>query len=282
MKQEEFSLRPMTALDLPHCHELTRRLLWSHRIEDWAQAFRVSKGVVLHSDDQIVGTAVACLKGAHSSIGLITIDPDFQRRGFGRLLTAEVLGMATDNVALVATDAGRGLYESLGFKQTGVVQQLMCYSWERSTRTRRRSATQVRKAQPQDLEDIYRLCQSASDAFSKQLMDDLLGTADAVLVASHAGAANGFCIVRPFGQGAVIGPIVADAVDVAVDLVAEAMDCVKDTDLRIDSNDIAEFDVALEPLGFRSVSRVARMGIGLPSTTPHVHRQFSLASQALL
>ncbi|WP_233848697.1 GNAT family N-acetyltransferase [Paraburkholderia sp. HD33-4] len=282
MQQDEYSVRTMTALDLQQCHDLTRRLRWAHRGEDWAQAFRVSKGLVLEFEGNVVGTAIACVKGDYSSIGLITIDPCFQGRGLGRELTNRVLGVATKNVSLVSTAEGRRLYESLGFEENGVVYQLTASPDDRSVAANHEPARAVRMARAQDFEDIYQLYRSATGVFSKVLLDDLLSTADAVFVAAQANNVVGFCIVRPFGQGAVVGPIVADSVELAVDLVAESTRCFRDTTLRIDVNDSDAFAQALVPLGFRAVSRAPKMFLGAVPSTDSALCQYSLASQALL
>ncbi|WP_250502517.1 GNAT family N-acetyltransferase [Caballeronia sp. AZ7_KS35] len=272
----------MTPLDLTQCLDITRRLQWAHRGEDWAQAFRVSRGVVIESQGRVIGTALACIKGEFSSIRLVTIDPDFQRRGLGRHLTKAVLDLATKNVSLVATAEGRGLYESLGFKENGTVLQLMFLPGNAATPSVEPGTT-LCAARTQDLEAVHRLYRLATGAHSQALVDDLIAGADAVwVVPGVAGEITGFCVVRPLGRGAVIGPIVAQSVEVAVDLVRASVQRFPETTLRVDVNGNAAFADALTELGFRTVSRVIRMFLGTPPSPNDAARQFSLASQALL
>lgn len=279
---EGFTLRAMTPLDLPQCAQLTRRLQWAHRGEDWAQAFRVSKGVVLRAGERVVGTALSCVKGTFSSIGLITVDPDFQRRGLGRCLTKAALGIATRNVTLVATAEGRALYESLGFGENGVVLQLM-RSPQALAHVPGQSAPVLRAARTGDVEEIHRLYRLGTGAFSQPLLDDLLATADCVLIApGHDAETAGFCIVRPFGRGAVVGPIVAQSAELAVALIVESIRRFPQTALRIDVNNHPELADTLIALGFRTVSRVTRMSLGTPPPVDSTFLQYSLASQTLL
>ncbi len=68
---------------------------------------------------EIVGTGVATVSGPVGWIGTIWVEPAWRGRGLGRGLTeatieaAEAAGCRT--LVLVATDAGRPLYERLGF-----------------------------------------------------------------------------------------------------------------------------------------------------------------------
>jgi GNAT superfamily N-acetyltransferase len=275
-------LRAMTPLDLQHCHAITKRLQWAHRGEDWAQAFRVSKGLVLQTHGKVIGTAVSCIKGRFSSIGLIAIAPEYQRRGLGRKLTEAVLKLATQNVALAATTEGRALYDSLGFKENGIVVQLTL-AQQSAAPTSFDPTLNLREARVEDSVMIHRTYRRATGAYSELLLSDLLTVADTVLVAiGPDGDIVGFCIVRPFGHGTVIGPIVAEGVDVAVCLVRACMDRHSETVLRVDVNNSVAFVDALLKLGFQVVGSAIRMYLG---TQPELDRniyQYSIASQALL
>lgn len=58
---------------------------------------------------------------------LLAIDPAQQRRGIGKILVRHGLELAAKDgkdVYLVATPAGRGLYQSLGFRTLGEATEL--------------------------------------------------------------------------------------------------------------------------------------------------------------
>ena len=72
--------RPMTPADLPAPHELSMRLKWPHRLEDWALMQRAFKGFVALEGEQLIGTAFACPQGAFATIGLGGVLNQFARR----------------------------------------------------------------------------------------------------------------------------------------------------------------------------------------------------------
>ncbi len=75
---------------------------------------------VAEADGRIVGTGVLSINGSVGWIGTIWVEPAWRRQGVGMALTeatvdaAEAAGCRT--LLLVATDAGRPLYEKIGFE----------------------------------------------------------------------------------------------------------------------------------------------------------------------
>jgi ribosomal protein S18 acetylase RimI-like enzyme len=70
------------------------------------------------ADDQLVGVARLLDDGAlYASIWDVIVRPDWRRRGVGGRLTDLVMERCRDRrlVALIATPAGRSLYQRLGF-----------------------------------------------------------------------------------------------------------------------------------------------------------------------
>ncbi len=75
----------------------------------------------LASGRRIAATALALTYGTRLAwVGMVLTHPSFQKRGFGRLLMRRILAFCEDaavkTVMLDATEAGRRLYESLGFR----------------------------------------------------------------------------------------------------------------------------------------------------------------------
>ncbi len=74
---------------------------------------------VAEVDGRVVGTGVATINGPVGWIGTIWIQTPFRGRGLGRSLTQATIDAAEDagcrTLVLVATDAGRPLYERMGF-----------------------------------------------------------------------------------------------------------------------------------------------------------------------
>lgn len=111
----------MTAPDVDAAAELLERDGWGRR-RDWF-AFAVTHPscdpIVAVEGDTIVGTGVGTRNGPAGWVGSIFVDSRLRRRGLGERLTVaicdglEAAGCRT--LILVATDAGRRIYERLGF-----------------------------------------------------------------------------------------------------------------------------------------------------------------------
>ena len=85
---------------------------------------------VAEADGEVVGTGVLSVNGSVGWIGTIWVEPAWRRRGVGMALTQATIDTAESagcrTLLLVATDAGRPLYEKIGFEvQTGIA------SWRR-------------------------------------------------------------------------------------------------------------------------------------------------------
>ena len=65
-------------------------------------------------------------KDGYWKLYLLTIHPDFERKGIGRLLMADGLRMADESnspVFLTSTETGAGLYEKMGFRRLETVHR---------------------------------------------------------------------------------------------------------------------------------------------------------------
>jgi GNAT superfamily N-acetyltransferase len=116
------SIRPMSAADVDAASDMILRGGWGDR----RLFFAFSVGhpscgpIVAEVDGEIVATGVGTVNGSVGWIGAIFVDEAWRRRGLGRAVTDAVideLGAAgCRTLVLVATDAGRRLYEPMGFE----------------------------------------------------------------------------------------------------------------------------------------------------------------------
>lgn len=112
-------------------------LLGSGTVPDWRERLRVHfaslrragrmQWFVAHDGKRLAGTAAATLSGGEGDIFLdrrawlagIYIAPRYRRRGIARALTQAAIDWCREqgcaSIGLRASDAGRPLYESLGF-----------------------------------------------------------------------------------------------------------------------------------------------------------------------
>jgi ribosomal protein S18 acetylase RimI-like enzyme len=76
----------------------------------------------------LVGYTLSTLRAGDGGLGRLAVAPPHRRRGIGRALALEAVGWAADtgarNVVLSTQEvnmASRGLYRSIGFRETGDV-----------------------------------------------------------------------------------------------------------------------------------------------------------------
>lgn len=276
------ALRAMTATDLPAAQALTEGVRWPHRLPDWEQAFRHAEGVVAERDGRIVGTALRWRWGPrHATVGLIVVAPACQGRRIGhRLMTELLAGLDGCTVLLHATPDGRGLYERLGFVRTGEVRQHQGMALP-TPPIALAAGWRLRPATEFDLPALQALDAAARGMPRAALVADLLREAEATVVLDHDGVARGFAMLRRFGRGHVVGPVVAPDPEGAKALVAHLSGLNAGRFTRIDIDFDSGLAEWLESIGLLRVDAPTTMFLGSAPTPARQVRLFALASQAL-
>jgi ribosomal protein S18 acetylase RimI-like enzyme len=276
------ALRTMTADDLAAAHALTDELRWAHRPADWEMAFRHGEGLVAERDGQVVGTGLRWRWGPrHATLGLIVVAPACQGRRIGhRLMTALLDGLEHHTVLLHATSEGRGLYERLGFVRIGEVRQHQGTALP-TPPIALDAGWRLRPASESDLPVLRTLDAGARGMPRDTLIEELFRDAESTVVLDHDGSACGFAMLRRFGRGHVIGPVVASDADGAKALIAHLSGQNAGRFTRID----IDFDSGLaewvESLGLLRVDAVTTMVRGAPPATRAAGpRLYALVMQA--
>jgi ribosomal protein S18 acetylase RimI-like enzyme len=272
----------MTAIDLSAAHALTDGIRWPHRLLDWRQAFRHGEGLVAERDGRIVGTGLRWRWGPrHATIGLVVVAPACQGRRIGhRLMTGLLDGLADCSVLLHATPNGRGLYERLGFVRIGELRHHQGTAKPTpliglDTGWRLRPATEV------DLAALQTLDAAARGMRRDALVEELFRDAEATVVLDHDGGARGFAMLRRFGRGHAIGPVVAPDDEGAKALIAylSGLNAGRFTRIDIDfDSGLAEW---LESIGLLRVDAPTTMLRGAPLARDTDARLYAIVTQAL-
>lgn len=230
----ETTLRPMHAGDLPAMHGLAQQMSWPHRAEDCAQLLAFGAGIAaVDRDGSTIGVGLRWSFGEVGTIGLVLVAPDRQGRGIGRaLMNALIADSGSRTLMLNATAEGLPLYEKLGFVSTGLVRQ---HQGRPSQESALPAAPDVplRRAVPADRAQLCAIDAAAFGADRSPLLGRLLADGDAWVV-DHAGRPAGFAVLRPFGRGMIVGPIVAPREDEAIALAAAAATAAPPGVLRVD------------------------------------------------
>jgi GNAT superfamily N-acetyltransferase len=255
---------------------LVAAVRWPHRRADIAALIELGHGRLARGGDgRTLGVGLWWPFGETAArLGLVVVSPDSQGLGIGRRLMQRLLADAAPrSVMLLATPAGRPLYERLGFVEVGAVCQ---HQGEYSGR--RHPDPRIRAATFEDRSAVLCLDAAAFGVPRPAILDHLLAVGRAFVLVEHARVA-GYAIERAFGRGSVIGPVVAATEPDAIALFNAAA---HPGFVRVDRPlDAASFGRHLTACGLALDSKSPAMlrGDWPASTAPE--RIFALASHAL-
>lgn len=274
-------LRDMQKADIAAAHGLSQAVHWPHRLADLQFAFRFGNGLVAERDGEVVGCAMSWPWGAaHATLGLVIVDPKCQGRRVGfRLVQALLAGLEDRSVLLYATEEGRGLYERLGYVRTGEVRQHQGTA-QSAPLVALDPGWRLRPSDHADVTALVTLDNAARGMPREALMQELMTVADTVVL-DQEGECRGFAMLRRFGRGLVIGPVVAPDTVGAKALIAHLVGISAGKFVRIDIDFDSGLTEWLESLGLMRVGAGTEMVRGpAPAAVPGV-RRFALVTQAL-
>jgi hypothetical protein len=230
-----------------------------------------------------VGTGLRWRWGPrHATVGLIVVAPACQGRRIGhRLMTALLDGLQDCSVLLHATSEGRGLYERLGFVRIGEVRQHQGLALP-SPPIALDPGWRLRPATEASLPALRALDAGARGMPRDALIDELFHDAEATVVLDHDGSAQGFGMLRRFGRGHAIGPVVAPDAQGAKALIAHLSGLNAGRFTRIDIDFDSGLAEWIESLGLLRVDAGTTMVRGpalvSPPGAPKLH---AVVTQAL-
>lgn len=273
-------LRPLLPEDLPAAHALSTAFNWPHRLEDWTFMHDFGRGVVAERDGQVVGTALCWTYGSHrAALGMVGVAPAMQGQGVGRRLMEHALSALGDRaVALHATEAGLPLYRALGFVPTETVRQHQGATFQDGL-VPLCEGERLRPIGRSDPLVLAALDRQASGMERQTVLAALIEAATGVVL-DRGGKAVGFALLRRFGRGHVIGPVVAPDAAGAKALIGYFLGSRPGQFIRLDVPEESGLSPWLEGLGLTDADHAVRMVRGGSLCgTGHVST-FALISQA--
>jgi predicted N-acetyltransferase YhbS len=273
--------RRMHEGDISAAHTLSQAVRWPHRAGDWQFVLRVGTGYVAEQEGAVIGTGLCWKQGdGHASLGMIIVSPEHQGKGIGRELMRLVLEELGDRCVLLnATAAGQPLYERMGFAAIGTLYQHQGILAAMPP-VALDDGARVRPAAPEDLPAVIALASRATGMARDALVRELAGMGE-VSVLERDGAPLGFSIMRQFGRGRVIGPLVAADADGAKALIAHWSGAYAGTFVRIDIDGASGLGPWLEQAGLAQVDTAVIMARnGAPRRDGGV-TQFAIINQAM-
>ena len=277
---DAYVYRMATAADMPAAHALSVQLKWPHREADWAMVQRTSEGFVAEHDGQLVGVAFACHQGAYSSIGLVIVSDQHQSKGIGRQLMNLCLDAAAPRTPILnATESGAPLYVSMGFVEYARIQQ---HQGVPQLPPIFATAGAVGREVTQDeYPQVIELANAGSGLDRTAVLNDLLPMAECVVGIEVDGQLKGCALLRRFGRGHLIGPVVAQDLAQAKQMITHLLGLIPGAFVRFDI--LAECGLVdwLEGLGLPCVDRAPRMVLGEPPESRDGIVQFAMVTQAI-
>ena len=278
--------RRMTEADVPAAHQLSLAVRWPHRLEDWQFVQRLGAGYVAEAEGPdgepvIAGTALCWSHGTEfASIGMVIVSPDRQGQGIGKKLMSLVLGeLGKRTVLLHATEAGKALYESYGFTAFGTVHQHQGTVFK-TPLMQLPVGERIRPLGARDAAKIAALGARAAGMPRATVLSALQNVAEGVVIDRYD-EMIGFALLRRFGHGYAIGPVVAPDVERAKALIAHWTGTYGGAFLRIDVSAQCGLSPWLTELGLVQVDSVLAMSRGEPPLCDPGMKVFGLISQAL-
>jgi GNAT superfamily N-acetyltransferase len=278
--------RPMSPADIPAAHALSLEVKWPHRADDWRFVLAAGEGIIAEEAEKTLGTALYWKYGKDTgSLGMVIVTPEAQGRGIGRTLMEKLLAALGDRTTILhATPAGEPLYAKLGFERIGAIHQHQSANFTApaiATEPKER----IREIEPVDTPKLIDLASRASGLDRSALLPALMQHAKGIAIETD-NELTGFALIREFGRGHAIGPVVTLSVNDdhkrrAKALITHLLEKNKGNFTRIDTPDENGLSPWLESLGLVRVDTVIKMSRnGTPPKDTSV-AQFAIVNQAL-
>lgn len=273
-------IRPMTVADVEAATELSREQQWPHREEDWELLLSMGEGLVAERNGKLVGTTLCWRYGTDmATIGLVIVSPAVQGQGIGRkLMESTIANLGERTIVLNATEEGLPLYLKLGFVETGTVCQHQGVLQDVPL-AELLPGDRIRPKGKADsgLAALY----SAANGMDRAELFQALAQNSRTVVHSRNNAATGFAMLRRFGRGWAIAPVVAPDTASAKALILHWLGVKQGSFCRIDITAESGLGEWLEGLGLPCVGTVRTMARGpAPAPAPGA-KVFALAGQPL-
>jgi ribosomal protein S18 acetylase RimI-like enzyme len=267
--------------DVAAAHKLSLEVGWPHRLEDWRFVQRLGAGHVALDGGNVVGTVLTWKHDRrNASLGMVIVDPRHQGRGIGkRLMRLALRDLAGRAVMLNSTRAGQPLYEKLGFKAIDAVEQHQGLAAPVPA-VPLAHGERLRPVGASDVPKLAALARQAAGLSRARVLSRLLEEGEGIVLARGEEVA-GFAILRRFGHGYAIGPVVAPDAMRAQALASHWVAMHPGKFLRMDVHVSTGLGPWLDVIGLAKVDTVVTMVKGAAPAHDASVRAYALVNQAL-
>jgi GNAT superfamily N-acetyltransferase len=274
--------RMMTAEDLPAAHRLSLAVLWPHRLEDWKFVQALGVGIVAEDASGVIGTVMCWVHGSEfASVGMLIVSPDKRSKGIGRELLSRAFQQIGERTAIMhATASGIALCEGLGFRLNGMVHQHQGTAFHVPF-VPLGAGERIRPISPRDEPVLATLAGRATGMPRATVIKHLLTVADGVAIDRY-GELIGFAMLRKFGHGYVIGPVIAPDIDRAKALISHWAGTYAGAFVRVDVPGVFGLGPWLTDMGLVQVEQTVPVMVrGEPPRPDSAVTQFAILNQTL-
>jgi GNAT superfamily N-acetyltransferase len=214
MSEPGLEIRPMTPADVEAAVALARAQGWRDRRLFYEFVLRVptSQAIVGVVGDRVIATGLATANGPVGWLGALVVAEEYRRRGFGRVMTEELMARLRDagceTLSLEATDAGRPMYERLGFRLATCYHQLQADHLDE--RPLPPEGARVRALRQADLTAVRTLDRLATAEDRSAALEVLAEAGGWIL--EREGSVAGFLLPAERAYGVVIAPRPEDGI----------------------------------------------------------------------
>ena len=275
----DIEFRPMVEADIEAGLRLCRLAGWDQVRRDWERflAGPDSRAWAAALAGEVIATVATIRYGPRVGwIGMVLVHPAAQGRGVGAALLRQAIDSLADVpvIRLDATPAGQPLYQKHGFVEDCPLTRMEATSVgiEHGSRTHARDMT---RGELSEVVAMDRLAFGAPRADLLHWMYD--GAPQFAFVAERGGNLSGYLLGRHGHQFDHLGPIVADDLDVAMDLTKACLARHRDQAFVIDAARHDEGWIRfLESIGFHPQRPYVRMYRGEPAPFGVARQQFAV------
>ncbi len=206
----DFAIRPMTPADVDAAVDLALAQGWRNRRALYQLALQTTAcqplvGVV---EGRVVATGLATASGAVGWLGALVVDEPMRGRGYGRAMTEELCRRLRDagcaTLSLVATPAGRPLYERLGFRLATHYHEMDADHLDRMPDPP--AGARPRPLEPDDLSRVFELDRLATAEDRRAILGQLAAAGGWVLEGERDAGLRGFLLPSDRGFAAIVAP----------------------------------------------------------------------------
>lgn len=232
----EAQIVPISLQASPLLHELTVSVFWPHRESDLQFLIGQGQGyVALDEIGRPVGSAMHFPMGKDfAMLGMMVTPPRLQAQGGGRWLLNRIMRDCDGrDLRLNATKSGYRLYRNAGFVDVGAVYQHQGIVGT-VPQLDDQTGVELTAITADDHIAIEQMDAQAFGADRRGLLQALMSVSRG-LIATRSGQPCGFALMRRFGKGHVIGPLVADSEEMAIHIADRLAAQMRGTFLRLDT-----------------------------------------------